>query len=51
VECVCAEHLVSNGTHCNDICGDGFLMNSSSKDNCDDGNTINGDGCNENCIV
>jgi cysteine-rich repeat protein len=32
---------------CNDICGDGLLYTLE----CDDGNTISGDGCSQNCGV
>ena len=35
---------------CVDICGDGFLAKRIG-DNCDDGNTIGGDGCSQHCQV
>jgi cysteine-rich repeat protein len=36
-----------SGGVCNDICGDGLLYTLP----CDDGNTINGDGCSSTCSV
>jgi len=33
--------------NCVEICGDGIVIN----DLCDDGNTLNGDGCSENCKI
>ena len=35
---------------CLDICGDGFLMNTSFGV-CDDGNAVSGDGCSQSCRV
>ncbi|CDW76006.1 UNKNOWN [Stylonychia lemnae] len=35
---------------CEEICGDGKNMNSF-LDQCDDGNTVNGDGCMKNCTI
>lgn len=35
---------------CREICGDGFRF-SDEGNICDDGNNINGDGCNSNCEV
>ena len=35
---------------CVDICGDGYVVNSSANF-CDDNNTFSGDGCSSNCQV
>lgn len=35
-------------TGCVEICGDGFNYG---QYDCDDGNTVNGDGCNSKCLV
>ena len=32
---------------CQDICGDGYAVNSK----CDDGNTLAGDGCSPTCTL
>jgi cysteine-rich repeat protein len=41
-------NLILNGEiRCVEICGDGIIIN----DQCDDGNTLNGDGCSEFCKV
>ena len=34
-------------TVCSEICGDGLVF----VDPCDDNNTLNGDGCDENCSI
>lgn len=34
-------------TRCHEICGDGLRY----EDACDDGNTVNGDGCSSTCII
>ena len=39
-----------NGDLCQDICGDGFLMSSQAAA-CDDGNTVDGDGCSSSCTT
>src|SRR5690606_27596707 len=41
-------------TACTSVCGDGFLLASEIAANpnaCDDGNTTNGDGCSDKCVV
>src|SRR5690606_952208 len=41
-------------TACTSVCGDGFLLASEIAGNpnaCDDGNTTNGDGCSDKCVV
>ncbi|EAR88755.3 proprotein convertase-like protein (macronuclear) [Tetrahymena thermophila SB210] len=38
----------SENNQCEEICGDGLLFK---KSGCDDGNNLNGDGCNSNCEV
>lgn len=38
---------IMNGK-CSEICGDGFNFGINE---CDDGNVINGDGCNSECVV
>ena len=45
--CVCEVGFSYSGSSCDEICGDGRL----SFMGCDDGNTNNGDGCDENCTV
>ncbi|CAD8057334.1 unnamed protein product [Paramecium sonneborni] len=37
-------HIIQN--ECQPICGDGIIID---KEQCDDGNLINGDGCDQNC--
>ena len=46
----CEETIIAGETYsnCTEICGDGLVMGLSG---CDDNNTINGDGCNEECAV
>jgi proprotein convertase subtilisin/kexin type 5 len=46
VQCDASYSYLSGGT-CKDICGDGLLYTLP----CDDGNTINGDGCSSTCTV
>ena len=49
-QCFCKTgYKVIDGS-CIEICGDGLLMNTSSSA-CDDGNTMNGDGCSSTCSV
>ena len=49
-ECYCKEKTEYIDNLCRDICGDGFLMNSSNWA-CDDGNIKSGDGCSSDCLV
>ena len=46
--CICKEKYELSGSSCIDICGDGFLVNSSASA-CDDGNLVDGDGCSSIC--
>lgn len=39
--------LVNGISECVEICGDGIVID----DPCDDGNTLNGDGCSEFCKI
>jgi cysteine-rich repeat protein len=39
--------LANGEIQCMEICGDGIVIN----DPCDDGNTLNGDGCSEFCKI
>jgi cysteine-rich repeat protein len=41
VTCICAQYYSRNGTTCSETCGDGYVINAE----CDDGNTLSGDGC------
>jgi proprotein convertase subtilisin/kexin type 5 len=43
----CSSGFLSNISACQEICGDGLLFVLP----CDDGNTINGDGCSSTCQV
>ena len=36
---------------CNELCGDGIIMNRPNSTYCDDGNLDSGDGCNQSCSV
>lgn len=45
--CVCKDGFIFNGSTCIDLCGDGKII----VDECDDGNTENGDGCSSTCII
>ncbi len=52
LKCVCnvgykEEHDIGSLIKCVSICGDGFV--SANDENCDDGNTINEDGCDSKC--
>ncbi|CAI2363645.1 unnamed protein product [Moneuplotes crassus] len=48
----CTGGSMSQPDTCNFICGNGKLLSSLDKsEHCDDDNTENGDGCNENCKV
>ena len=48
--CSCPEEKVFNGTSCVDpVCGDGDVNQESEA--CDDGNTLNDDGCSSTCQV
>ena len=40
-------YLATSNNTCDDICGDGIKIYTE----CDDGNTINGDGCSSACKV
>ena len=46
--CICKNYYELVGSRCEEICGDGrlFSINTST---CDDGNLIEGDGCNYRC--
>ena len=47
----CSE-IFGLGSDCNEKCGDGYLFNSeTSGHQCDDGNNLNGDGCDQNCLI
>jgi cysteine-rich repeat protein len=39
--------ITNEELECEDKCGDSVIVNKP----CDDGNTINGDGCSKNCFV
>lgn len=41
--------ITSDPTLCTTVCGDGIVM--SFAEQCDDGNTISGDGCSSSCII
>lgn len=43
--CYCLPYFFLNGQTCKEICGDGQLFNL----DCDDGNSIDGDGCSSSC--
>ena len=46
--CSCKSGFVDVGTAvCGEICGDGKAK----VDDCDDGNTVNGDGCSNTCKI
>lgn len=49
--CTYCEEIVGMFTNeefeCEDICGDGIIINKQ----CDDGNTISGDGCSNICVI
>ncbi|KAL4456519.1 hypothetical protein ABPG74_000626 [Tetrahymena malaccensis] len=40
--------ILSENNQCKEICGDGLLF---TNNGCDDGNNLNGDGCNSNCQI
>lgn len=40
-------YLDTTTNSCRDLCGDGVVITSQ----CDDGNTLNGDGCSSSCTV
>lgn len=46
--CVCISGYVINNRSCVPVCGDGVVL---SIEACDDGNTVNGDGCSDECKV
>ena len=50
-ECTCAQGYSGSGiiNDCNVVCGDGFTMESDEE--CDDGNVMNGDGCDSTCVI
>lgn len=48
--CVCQDKYEMKNGACSEICGDGFLVTNSTT-NCDDGNTVNGDGCSSACTT
>ncbi|CAD8108314.1 unnamed protein product [Paramecium sonneborni] len=49
-QCIlCEQGYVENGSQCHSICGDGY--NVQLLEQCDDGNLINNDGCNDKCMV
>ena len=37
-----------NSGNCTSICGDGLIVDNEA---CDDGNTVSGDGCSEDCLT
>jgi cysteine-rich repeat protein len=45
--CLCKTRYYFNGTDCDEVCGDGFVITLP----CDDGNLIDGDGCDRNCQI
>ncbi len=45
-QCVLAPDCSGDGP-CTSACGDGFVLD----EECDDGNTLSGDGCDENCKI
>lgn len=46
-KCICRKGFVLKDGQCNDHCGDGFKI----LDECDDGNTVNFDGCSSSCEI
>ncbi len=50
IECgwKCSNGTLTTRSFCNEICGDGFNMG---QYECDDGNDINFDGCNNKCEI
>ena len=49
--CVCIPHTEKVNGICNEICGDGVILFSQDPLACDDGNTMDGDGCSSTCFV
>lgn len=45
--CCYGYYMESNPIRCDQICGDGILFQLS----CDDGNLVDGDGCNSTCSI
>lgn len=49
-QCLCQTgYYASSTTDCTEICGDGKLLTSTYQ--CDDGNTVSGDGCSSVCMI
>ena len=48
--CTCRSNYQLIDGSCFDVCGDGYLQNTSSLA-CDDGNTVDGDGCSSTCQI
>jgi len=46
--CSCNDGYTGNGTHCEPVCGDGRVVPGEA---CDDGNTLDSDGCSASCSV
>jgi len=44
----CADSDCANAAVCTDVCGDGVV---GASEQCDDGNTTNGDGCDARCML
>lgn len=47
---ICTAGNATKASVCSEICGDGKNMKSYLQD-CDDGNTLSGDGCSKKCII
>lgn len=47
ITCNTSLYFLNSSNICDDICGDGILIYAE----CDDGNTIDGDGCSSTCRV
>ena len=45
--CLCKDGFVFDGSKCIEVCGDGRII----IDECDDNNTVSGDGCSSACSV
>lgn len=50
ISCGCQPLYTQKGAICQDICGDGFDVDSSTS-YCDDGNVVSSDGCSSICQV
>lgn len=48
---VCDSGTINKPDVCRDKCGDGYVFLRPTATYCDDGNNVNGDGCNSNCQI